>query len=238
MLGAICGSFLNVLIYRIPRGESIIFPGSHCPKCNHQIPFYLNIPLLSYLVLKGKCSYCHQPVSIRYPIVEFSSIVIWLWALLTLEPGAALLFIWLASILLAISLIDKEYMLIPTVLLLFGYLGLIIGALFGIIRWDKIILGASIGLFLLLIGYLGVLIVSKKKGLGSGDFILIIMLGGWIGPVQICCVILLSAILGLVVVSFSGKYFLSSKGKIPFAPFLSVGTVTIYVLNQYFPNIF
>ena len=119
VLGLVVGSFLNVLIYRLPLNKSIAFPASHCPKCEHKLKWYDNIPTLSYLILGGKCRYCKEPINPRYLVVELTNAALWLisYKLFGFSPMFALSCVFL-SVLIVIIFIDLEHFIIPDILVL------------------------------------------------------------------------------------------------------------------------
>ncbi len=227
-LGAVIGSFLNVCIYRIPRSQSIVFPGSHCPNCGAPIAFYDNIPILSYLFLRGKCRHCHAPISPKYPLVEFSNTL--LYVLLFYKFGwsyTTLAYVTFSSILIVISFIDLDHKIIPDRLSLPG---IVVGfiASFFVKEVDPLqsILGIFIGggfLFLVAFVYEK---VAHKEGMGGGDIKLIAMIGaflGWQGmPFVILSSSLIGALIGIIVIIVFKK---DTKFAIPFGPFLSLGAI-------------
>ncbi|MBL7109205.1 MAG: prepilin peptidase [Candidatus Marinimicrobia bacterium] len=232
IFGLIIGSFLNVLIYRLPRDISIIKPGSHCPKCKTQIPFYRNIPLFSYIFQLGKCIVCKENISIRYPLVELVTGCIWLFAFTNYPMSNAIIFASFVSTLVAISFIDAEFMIIPISLLFVGLLVLILNYFINEVSVLKSLYGALFGF-----AYLGSMIlitrlIFKKQTMGYGDLLLIIILGAWVGQVDIFVTILLSAIIGLLVWTIFGVVNgFQRELALPFAPFLSVSAVIVRVFN-------
>ncbi|HPP42915.1 MAG TPA: prepilin peptidase [Syntrophorhabdaceae bacterium] len=231
IFGAIVGSFLNVCIYRLPRDKSIIAPNSFCPDCGTPIKFYDNIPILSYIILRGRCRNCNTKISIRYPIVEFITALIFLLIYrltgLGIEFGVMLFFV---SILIVISFIDLEFQIIPDVLSIGGLLaGLILSffrqnfgfldSLFGVLLGGGVLFAISYGYQL----------VRKIEGVGGGDIKLIGMIGAFCGIKGVIFTIIsgsfLGTIFGIPAMLIKGK---DSKYAIPFGPFLSLGAV-IYV---------
>ena len=202
VLGAIIGSFLNVCIYRMPRNESIVRPGSRCPGCGTPIRFYDNIPIVSYLILRGKCRKCGQAISIRYAAVELLTAVLfavlfWLFGL-SIELAIALVF---ACLLIVISLIDLEFLIIPDILSL-GGLGL--GILLSFFRRpDFWIIDALLGV-LLGGGILYAIaklyeLVRKAEGMGGGDIKLLAMIGAFCGWKGILFALVSGSVIGTVV---------------------------------------
>ena len=222
LIGIILGSFLNVVIYRIPIGENIAFPPSKCPNCQNNLKAYHNVPIFSWLFLKGKCAFCKEKISARYPIIEFISGV--LAVLLYLKLGLVwyLPFVFLSFIsLLALSMIDFDYMAVPDSV---NYTAL----LFALIQPDFISAGiAAIGTAAVLYG-LG-FIASKlagKEAMGMGDVIVAGTMGALLGFPNVLFAIFLSAILILI------PSLLARGKEYPFVPFLVMATLIIYVYDN------
>jgi leader peptidase (prepilin peptidase) / N-methyltransferase len=249
ILGSVVGSFLNVCIYRLPRGESIVFPPSHCASCETPIKFYNNIPIVSYLVLLGRCRACGARISPTYLIVEIlsgviSALLIWRFGL-TLQSFFYLIFLFA---LIIVTFIDLEHRIIPNVITLPGIiLGLIYGALrtdwggmqtalsslrpdlWGVLRildqapiMDSIfgiILGGGM---LFLVGFLYE-IIRKREGMGMGDVKLLAMIGAFLGWRSVLFVALVSSFIGTIVgISIILYKRGNLKYAIPFGPFLSL----------------
>ena len=227
-LGAMIGSFLNVCIYRIPKGESIVFPGSHCPHCQHPIPFYDNIPVLSYLWIKGKCRSCHHPISLQYPIVETVTAISSLLLFLTFGPSwSYLIYFAFTTALIVITVIDLYHQIIPDVISLPGIgAGLLVSLVHPQITFFNSLFGVLLGggsLFLVATVYQW---LFKREGMGGGDVKLLAMIGAFLGWKAVILTILLSSLIG----SVTGVVLMLIKGKdfkyaIPFGPFLSLGAI-------------
>jgi len=228
IFGALVGSFLNVCICRLPKEESIIWPGSHCPHCKKPIRPYDNIPVVSYILLKGKCRFCHRPISFQYPLVEgisaFSSLVLFM----RFGPSLSYLFYFLfVASLIVITVIDLYHQIIPDVISLPGIgVGLIASLMIPQITLLNSLTGILFGsgsLFLVSAYYEWLL---KKEGMGLGDAKLLAMIGAFLGWKAVILTILLSSligsIIGIMVMVLKGKDF---KYAIPFGPFLSFGAV-------------
>ncbi len=234
VFGLIIGSFLNVCIYRIPQNKSIVWPGSFCPKCGKHIKFYDNIPLISYLILGGKCRYCKEPISCQYPIVEFLTglltlLFVWHWGL-TAWTGVLLVALYSLIIL---SVIDLELMIIPDRF----SLGLIVlGLAFSWLNpnfdgtfWSRFLqslTGAAVGFFgtlaVALLGY----VLFKKEAMGGGDVKLMGGIGAFVGWEGVITTIVFASVLGLVYSVFLMIFKGKGKGDaIPFGPFLSAGAL-------------
>ena len=228
VLGAIVGSFLNVCISRLPKEESIVRPGSHCPKCKTPIQYYDNIPLLSYLLLRGKCRYCQASISIQYPIVEAITALSSFFLFITF--GVSLSFIYYFSFvaaLIAITVIDLYHQIIRDVISLPGIVIGLLGSLIipQITFWSSLIgvLSGGGSLFLVATVYQW---LFKREGMGGGDVKLLAMIGAFLGWKAVILTILLSSfigsIIGITVMLIKGKDF---KYAIPFGPFLALGAV-------------
>jgi len=227
LLGLIIGSFSNVCIYRIPRNESLIRPGSHCPKCNQPIKFYDNIPLVSFIILKGKCRYCKGKISWQYPLVEFLTGIIYL--LLFLRYGLQLVtfvYMFFCSALIIITFIDLKENIIPDVLSLpFLLLGFLMSFFLKNLSPINSLLGILAGGgVLLLVAILGSFLF-KKEAMGGGDIKLAAMVGAFLGWQLTLLSLFLSfftgAIIGIVIL-------IKNKGEsdpIPFGPFIALGTI-------------
>ena len=236
LFGAIMGSFLNVCIYRIPEGQSVITPGSECPNCNSKLRFYDNLPIISYLLLKGKCRSCGQAVSLRYPLVElltagFTTAVGTVFGMTALG-GTYLVLIY---ILIVITVIDVDHMIIPDRLvglgLITGIAAIFVGAIE--IGWKDAFMGSFFyGGFLYLAGMLGKRIF-KKEAMGMGDVKLGVMMGlflGWkMSVMSLYLSFLVASIVGLTAI-ITGQ--LSKGERIPFGPFLAIGTVLAIFFGQ------
>jgi len=240
--GLLIGSFLNVVIYRIPREENIAWPGSHCPGCGHGLKWYDNIPLLSYLLLRGRCRYCKEEISLQYPLVEALNGIIYV-LLYIFFYQVKLDFAFLAlisSTLLAILVIDLKEQLIPDILVLIVLISSIIHkALLHFLEGIPFPLTDSL-LGLIIAGGLFLLIVFVSRGgMGGGDVTLIGALGFVLGVRGILMVIFLSFVLGSVISIFLLTTRIKSrKDPIPFGPFIVISFyITLFfgdnILNWY-----
>ncbi len=233
VLGAIIGSFLNVCIYRLPREKSIVRPGSSCPVCEKPIAFYDNIPIFSYLVLRGKCRQCGTKISIRYAAVELLTALLYaaLYSVygLSLELAVALFFV---SALVVISFIDLEFRIIPDIVSLGG---LLVGAGLSFLRgpafsymdalWG-ILLGGGV-LWAIAFGYE---LARKREGMGGGDIKLLAMIGSFCGIKGVLFSLVSGSLLGsLIGIPLMIIKHADTKYALPFGPFLSFGAV-LYVL--------
>ena len=267
LLGLIVGSFLNVVIYRLPRmmerewqvqcaelrGEEAVpaealnlaKPRSRCPACGHQITALENIPILSYLVLRGRCSACKARISPRYPLIEaltglLSFFTIWHFGP-TLAGGAALLMVWS---LIALTFIDFDTQLLPdSITLPLLWLGLLFNLIGGFASLQSAVVGAMAGYLSLWSVYWLFKLATGKEGMGYGDFKLLAALGAWLGWQLLPVIILLSAVVGAVVGIV--LIVLAKHGRnvpIPFGPYLAgAGLIALYwgkEINQGYLGIF
>lgn len=231
VFGSVVGSFLNVCIYRLPRGESIIRPGSHCPHCRSPIAFYDNVPILSYLILRGRCRSCGGRISPRYPLVEAMGGAGAVAAAIKFgfSPQALIHFALLCS-LIVVSFIDLDHMIIPDEISLGGLAVGLFLSLFHLLHGPKEALGgALVGGGTLWVVAEGHHLLTKREGMGGGDIKLMAMVGsflGWKGVIfSIFSGSFFGSIVGLILMrakKADGKY------AIPFGPFLSLGA-TCYI---------
>lgn len=257
VLGLLIGSFLNVVIYRLPvmleaqwnaecaelAGKespvaekfNLMVPRSRCQQCGHQIQWYENIPVVSYLFLRGKCSVCGTPISLRYPLVELATGALflycgWKWGV---TPTA---FVWsgFAASVLALALIDWDTTLLPddiTLPLLWS--GLIAAAL----QWTTVSLssaiwGAVAGYMSLWLIYWAFKLITGKEGMGFGDFKLFAALGVWFGWQALVPIILMASVIGAVVgIAMKFSSGLREGGYVPFGPFLAGSGLTAMIFG-------
>jgi len=227
ILGLIVGSFSNVCIYRIPRNESIIYPASHCPKCRSKIKPVDNIPLLSFILLKGRCRNCKSKISIQYPIVELITGLIYLIIYLTYGLSIqSLIYIILSSALIIMAFIDLNEQIIPDVISLPGIvIGFIISFFVPYISFINSALGVVVGGGIILIIGLGGSVIFKKEAMGGGDVKLAAMIGAFLGWRYI----IISLFLGFFLGALAGIILILSKIKsredvVPFGPFIVLGS--------------
>jgi len=221
LFGLVIGSFLNVVIFRIPKGESISFPASHCQSCNTPLKWYHNIPLLSWIFLGGKCAFCKEKISKQYPIVELINAIIYLLLFFKLGlvwymPFVAITF----SALLALVMIDFEYMAVPDSINFFALATSLIQP-----NYIDAIIHASIaagGLWL--IGFISS-VIAKKEAMGGADVIVAGTMGALLGFPNFFIAIFLSAILAMI------PSLLNRENGVPFVPFLAMATFIVYIYD-------
>lgn len=257
VLGLLIGSFLNVVVYRLPKmleqqwaqecaelsGETavqkesfnLVVPRSRCPHCGHQIRWFENIPVLSYLLLRAKCSACKASISARYPIVELVTGCLffycgWQWGVTV----TSLAWCTFSAMLLALALIDWDTTLLPDDLTLpLLWLGLVAASL----QWTPVGLnsalwGAVVGYLSLWSVYWAFKLVTGKEGMGYGDFKLFAALGAWFGWQALIPMILLASVLGAVVgIAMKFSSGLREGGYVPFGPFLAGAGLTALVFG-------
>jgi leader peptidase (prepilin peptidase)/N-methyltransferase len=231
LFGAAIGSFLNVVIWRLPRGESLVSPGSHCPRCNAPIRFYDNIPLLSYLILRGRCRRCGARISPRYFIVELISALFLAGYLTQFGLGPGLAYYLLTAALLVVTAIDLDFKIIPNEISLPGIpIGLAINALVLSHDWRRGLveggLGIALGAGALLLVAGGYYLIARREGMGMGDPKLLAMIGAFVGWQGVVFTMLAASCIGTLVgvglIVFAGK---DRRYQVPFGPFLSLGAV-------------
>ena len=226
VFGAIVGSFLNVVILRLPtEGESIVFPPSRCPSCRTEIKWYDNIPILSFVFLRGKCRACRQSISIQYPMVEFCMAILSmaLYTKFALSFEFFFYFIFVAA-LLAVIFIDIHHQIIPDVISLPGIiLGFAGSFLNSQITWQQSALGILFGGGVLLAVAWGYYLFSGREGMGGGDIKLLGMIGAFLGYQSLLFIIFASSLsgsfVGIIAMIKQGK---GGKSRIPFGPFLAL----------------
>lgn len=248
LIGLLVGSFLNVVIFRLPKMMqrdwreqareilelpsqpetatfNLVLPNSQCPHCAHEIKPWENIPVISYLFLRGKCSSCKAPISLRYPLIELacgllSAYIAWHFGF-TWQAGAMLLLTWG---LLAMSLIDADHQLLPDSLVLpLLWLGLIANSFGLFTSLEDALWGAIAGYLSLWSVYWLFKLITGKEGMGYGDFKLLAMLGAWGGwqvlPLTILLSSLVGAVLGLIMLRLRNA---ETSTPIPFGPYLAI----------------
>ena len=258
VLGLVVGSFLNVVIHRLPKmmeaqwhrdyaefsGEvpeaseklSLAFPGSRCPHCDAEIKPTQNIPVLSYLALGRKCAACKAPISVRYPVVE--AVTASLWVLCGLQFGVSNALagaMFLTAVLVVLTVIDLDHQLLPDSLTLpLVWIGLLFNIDNTFVSLESAVLGAVFGYLCLWTVFWLFKIVTGKEGMGHGDFKLLAALGAWFGLAALPTIVLLSSVVGAVlgvVLIVTGKQ--DRETPMPFGPFLAGAGL----VHLFYPNI-
>lgn len=231
LIGAAVGSFMNVCVSRLPEGGSVVRPRSHCPECESDIAWYDNIPLLSFIVLRGRCRHCRTRISRQYPLVELAVVVVWVGLAVMYGPSwRALSGSILFSVLLAIALIDARHYLIPDQLSIGGLAaGLTLSLLPGPVTPLQSVLGAAAGFAVLLaVGVLGERIF-KKPAMGGGDMKMMAMVGAFLGPVGAMLTIFIGALAGSLIF---GPISLRTQKLVPFGVFLAIGAAITFLVGD------
>ena len=246
MMGACISSFLNVVIWRVPRGESIVSPPSHCPKCGAEIRWWQNLPILSWLALRGKCAKCRAPISPRYIIVETIGGVLFLAAFWRFGEFAPFMWVWLA-LMIAGSFIDFDHQLLPDFVTVGG---MVYGVVLSLASWLvapylrvpalplypalqpfaapplNSLIGLAFGFSLLwLVRFLGTK-AFKREAMGMGDVFLMGAVGALFGPVAVLMTLVLSSLFGSVVgiaLMLAAKVRIGRFVAIPYGPYICLG---------------
>ena len=233
IMGLIFGSFLNVLIYRLPRNLSIIFPSSFCPHCNKSILWYLNIPLISFLFLKGKSFCCKKKISIQYPVIEILSTLLWLWSYYYIDTiSYQILFLIMSSCLLVIIFTDFNHFIVPLELNIVMFVSSCIIYFYN----SKNILDSIYSMFFLSLYFLVLMFLInalfKKDSMGYGDIILIGVIGFWLGWIDTFIIVFFSSIISLI---HWFILFLIKKTKdiqLPFGSSISFVSILLYIIKE------
>lgn len=227
-MGLIFGSFLNVIIYRLPLEMSIVRPHSHCTACGRPVKPWDNIPVISFIILSGRCRFCYSEISLRYPMVElFTGFTFWLcWIYYHTDMIYMVFSVIFLCLLVTLALIDYDWQILPDSLTKGG------GGLFLLYSFFNPVLapvqaflaaGSAVMVFAGL--YIFYLKVRRIEGLGQGDIKMMLLLGAFLGPVKLVMAVLIASLAGLLV----GVFFILFRGKtlhmkLPFGTFLSLGS--------------
>jgi len=231
LIGLSFGSFLNVCIVRLPKGESIFRPRSRCMSCGRQITWYENVPVLSWLALRGRCLTCKAPISVQYPLVELATGVIWVGAYLVFGLGwQALSAAVFATLLLGIAVTDAREYIIPDE---FSLGGLVLGLALSFAPGNPSPLMSFIGAALSFALMYGVAVVGewafKKPALGGGDIKMMAMVGAFLGPLYALLTIFVGSFVGAVIF---GPIGLKTGKLVPFGVFLAVGAAVVLLWGE------
>lgn len=236
IIGLIIGSFLNVVIYRLPRRESIILPPSHCPGCQERLALRDLIPIISYVANRARCRYCGQKISWQYPVVEALTGLIILF--LYFKYGLNTTFIRFSILVLALitcSFIDIRYKIIPNII---TYPGIVIGLVFTLLTNQQNLILAFMGV-LIPAGFLFLITYLYPGGLGLGDVKLVAMIGAFIGWQHTLLVIFIGALVGSVLgIILMVIGVINRQTRIPFGPFISLGVLLILFFGEELLNIY
>ncbi len=241
-LGAIVGSFLNVVIHRYPRGESIVFPASHCPHCNTPIKPYDNVPVLSWLILRGRCRACHEPIAIRYPLVELANALFYFAVFQRTDATIAFIPIAaLVSMFIVLIYIDAEIQILPDAITIPG---IVLGIAASLVTtyvpdlvladgWLESVAGAALGAALLAFVILAYWFVRRRQGMGWGDVKMIAMIGALLGASSIPAVLLIASIAGAIVgLPLALRHERGMQVALPFGVFLGFATLGVLFFGR------
>jgi leader peptidase (prepilin peptidase)/N-methyltransferase len=230
LFGLFIGSFLNVCIYRIPQGRSVVFPSSRCPGCCAKIRPWDNIPVLSYLILRGRCRSCAERISPRYPLVEILSALLATAMLYRfgLTASFAIYYAW-ACVLTVITFIDLDFQIIPDRLSIGGIIAGLVLVPWLPVSYPQALLGLGLGAGLLIAVIYGYYFLTRREGMGGGDVKLLGMIGVFTGWQGVLFTIFMGSLLGsLVGIPWALSRKKGMQAAIPFGPFLALGAL-IYV---------
>lgn len=240
-VGLVVGSYLNVVIHRIPRGESTVVSRSRCPGCSGAIRPWDNIPLLSFLLLRGRCRSCGAAISWRYPAIEALTAACFTASLLRFGWSWETPLAWLfSSLLIALAGIDLEHFILPDRITLPGIVaGLLLSSLVGWQTWWMALLGAAVGAGILLLVYAAWLAIRREEGLGLGDLKMLAMIGAFLGWQQVLVTLFLASLagslvgLGLMAMGRAGR-----RTALPFGVFLAVGGLVALFFGSWIADVY
>jgi len=259
IFGSSIGSFLNVYRFRFPRSISIIYPGSFCPKCKKRIPWFMNIPIIAWFLLMGRCFFCRSKISFSYPFIEFLTAILFTlnsFAILQFSPNYLVNLFGLTfftSLIIAVSLIDFDNYIIPNKLLI---LGIISGLFFNLLTrkiyfGDKFLIIIFEYLLLSLIFFICfeifnfiISMIIKKEAFGFGDSKYLFMIATWLGLNGAVSTLILSIYIGgIITLILVLLKLIPRKGKIPFGPYLSISAYIVGIFGSdsiilFFKNIY
>ena len=234
LFGLCIGSFLNVVIYRLPLGQSLVSPGSRCTTCGYQLRWYDNVPVLSWAFLGGRCRQCRAPISAQYPIVEIITALLFVLVVWLTPVGPLLVSrLILVAILVALFGIDLEHQILPNAITLPG---IVIGLMFSFIAppgWQDALIGAALGAGVLY-GIAGAYyLVRREEGLGMGDVKMLAMIGAFLGWKAVLVTLVLSSFSGAAI----GMALIAArrggmKLALPFGTFLAVGALAAMLVGD------
>ncbi len=234
LTGLCIGSFLNVVIYRLPLGQSLVSPGSRCPKCGYVLRWYDNVPVVGWALLAGRCRQCRAPISAQYPMVEIITALLFVLVAWLTPVGPLLVSrLILVAILVALFGIDLEHQILPNSITLPGIL---VGLLFSLITppgWQAALMGAVLGAGILYGIAAAYFAVRREEGLGMGDVKMLAMVGAFLGWKAVLVTLVLSSFSGAAI----GLALIASqrggmKLALPFGTFLALGTLAAMLVGD------
>ena len=233
LLGLIFGSFLNVLIHRLPNNQSIIFPSSYCISCKKTLRWFDNIPIISFFILKGKSSCCNKHISFRYPFVELISSLLWVWSYYSIDkPSDQILFLIMTSCLLVILFTDYIYFFIPIELNLLMFLSCLVTF---VVSGSNNLSSHFFSMFLLSAYFLCLMLITsflmKKDTMGYGDIILIAVLAFWLGLFDIFLIVFFASLFSIIHWLILKIVKKSNNIVLPFGSTISLATILLVILK-------
>lgn len=232
--GLSVGSFLNVVVHRLPRGQSPAWPASHCPKCERPLRWHHNIPVVSWIALRGRCAFCGDPIALRYPMVEISTAIVWVLVVWLTPPGWLLASrLVLAGALVALFVIDLEHQILPNAITLPGIAA---GLLFALVAPPgpiDALLGTAVGGGVLYAIAAGYYLLRREEGMGMGDVKMLAMIGAFLGWRLVLVTLVLAScagsIVGLAVMATERG---GLRYALPFGTFLAVGALAAMLVGE------
>ena len=234
VLGLCIGSFLNVCIHRLPRGESLVHPPSRCPNCGYSLRWFQNLPILSWLALRGRCAGCGSAISARYPAVELMTAIVWV-LLVWVTPVGWLLAsrLVLATALIVLFMIDLEHQILPNSITLPG---IAVGFAFSLVTFPgprDALIGILVGGGVLYGIALAYYLIRKEEGMGMGDVKMLAMVGAFLGWRAVLVTLVLSSFAGaLIGVALMASQRGSMRYALPFGTFLSIGALVAMLTGE------
>lgn len=245
IVGLVFGSFMNVLIYRVPREKPMGASRSYCPRCGHKIAFYQNIPVFGYIFLRGRCAYCKGSISLRYPIVEIVTGLLFLLIYLKFGPGLdtfkyeVFVFICLVCAFTDIdTALDKENFETGVIPMIYPAIGIAAALIFAFLqgRFTDSLAGAAAGFLILFFPAAIYSFVRKIEGMGEGDFYLFAMIGAFTGLSSVPAILTISAFAGVIAGFIIIAITKNKRYAMPFAPMLCFGGI-VYVFFEKYLNV-
>jgi leader peptidase (prepilin peptidase)/N-methyltransferase len=234
-VGLVIGSFLNVVIGRLPRGESVVFPGSHCPTCRKPIAWYDNLPVISYVRLGGRCRACRTPISLRYPLVEILTSVLFVVTAFFFVNDLALMAVRLAftAALVALFGTDLETQRLPNVITLPGIAIGLAASVWLPPGLPSSVIGAALGAGILMVVRAGWKAATGVEGMGLGDVKMLAMIGAVLGWRQVWAVLFLASLAGAVIGgALAAMGARSLQSRLPFGTFLAVAAFVASLVGE------
>jgi leader peptidase (prepilin peptidase)/N-methyltransferase len=227
VLGLSVGSFLNVCIYRLPRQQSLVSPPSRCPRCGRQLRWFDNIPVVSWVALKGRCRQCGERISLQYPIIELVTAMLAVAIVVVTPPGPLLASrLVLATALVVLFMIDFEHQILPNSITLPGIAIGVVFSLFAPPGLHDAVIGAALGAGVLYAIAAGYYLVRKEEGMGMGDVKMLAMIGAFLGWRAVILTLVLSSFAGAVIgVALLATSRGSMRFALPFGTFLALGAL-------------